>query len=74
MKVTYDKTVDAAYIQFSRRSASVTTQRLSEDIAVNYDRNSNIVGIEVLSASEHLFSSSKNPTVEIGKLQVKHIG
>ncbi|MFH0800591.1 MAG: DUF2283 domain-containing protein [Pseudomonadota bacterium] len=70
MKLSYDPSVDAAYIRFEEGKFEVTTQRLSEDIAVNYSADGRIVGIEILSASEHLFKNKKEPVVELENLKV----
>jgi uncharacterized protein YuzE len=55
MKVTYDPEVDALYIRLSEEPAEVTTQRLSEEVAINYAPDGRIVGIEILDASEYVF-------------------
>jgi uncharacterized protein YuzE len=55
MKITYDSQVDALYIRFLDGPIQVTTQRLSEDVAVNYAPDGRIVGIEVLDVSEYIF-------------------
>ena len=55
MKITYDSQVDALYIRFVDEPVQVTTQRLSEDVAVNYAPDGRIVGIEILAASEYVF-------------------
>jgi uncharacterized protein YuzE len=55
MKVTYDPEVDALYIRLSdEQPVEVTTQRLSEDVAINYAPDGRIVGIEILDASEYI--------------------
>ena len=54
MKITYDLQVDALYIRFLDEPVQVTTQRLSEDVAVNYAPDGRIVGIEVLDVSEYI--------------------
>jgi uncharacterized protein YuzE len=54
MKVTYDPKVDALYIRLNDKPAEVTTQRLSEEIAINYAPDGRIVGIEILDASEYV--------------------
>jgi len=54
MKVTYDPEVDALYIRLSDEPAEVTTQRLSEEVAINYAPDGRIVGIEILDASEYI--------------------
>lgn len=48
MKITYDGEVDALYIRFL--DATVTTQHVAEGIAVDYDANGCIAGIEILDA------------------------
>ena len=55
MRITYDPQVDALYIRFIDEPVQVTTQRLSEDVAVNYAPDGRIVGIEILDASEYVF-------------------
>lgn len=70
MKLTYDPSVDAAYIMFEENACEEVTQRLSEDIAVNYARDGRIVGFEILSAREHLFQSTQEPAVELENLKV----
>ncbi len=52
MKVTYDP--EALYIRLSEELAEVTTQRLSEEIAINYAPDGRIVGIEILDVSEYI--------------------
>ena len=48
MRITYDSEVDALYIRFI--NTAVTTQHITEGIAVDYDANGKIAGIEVLDA------------------------
>lgn len=55
MRISYDPEVDALYIRFIDGPVEVTTHQLSEDIAVNFAPDSEVVGIEILSASEHVF-------------------
>jgi uncharacterized protein YuzE len=54
MKVTYDPEVDALYIRLSDEPVEVTTQRLSEEVAINDAPDGRIVGIEILDASEYI--------------------
>ncbi|MBI2829794.1 MAG: DUF2283 domain-containing protein [Chloroflexi bacterium] len=54
MKISYDPEVNAAYISFKRKRVPVTTIRLTEDIAVDFGPGEEIVGIEILDASEHM--------------------
>ncbi|MBF0520806.1 MAG: DUF2283 domain-containing protein [Nitrospirae bacterium] len=48
MRITYDSEVDALYIRFTE--ATVTTEHVAEGIAVDYDSEGRIAGIEVLDA------------------------
>ena len=50
MKITYDAKVDALYIQFLE--TTVTTERLAEGIAADYDAEGRLAGIEILDALE----------------------
>ena len=51
MKIAYDPEVDALSIVF--RDTTVTTKHLGEGIAVDYDADGNLAGIEVLDAAAH---------------------
>jgi YD repeat-containing protein len=48
MKIAYDAEVDALSITF--RETTVTTKELGEGIAVDYDAEGQLAGIEVLDA------------------------
>ena len=47
----------------------MTTQRLTEDIAINYNQNGEVVGIEVLAAREHIFKKEDDLKVILENLQ-----
>ena len=51
MKINYDKKVDALYIEF-KRSKSVKTLEKNDNVLVDFDKNGNVVGIEVLHYSK----------------------
>ena len=68
MKITYDAEVDALYIRLLDEPVQVTTQRLSEEVAVNYAPDGRIVGIEVLDASAYVFRSGTDPSVVLHNL------
>lgn len=70
MKITYDPAVDAIYFRFANGKKEVTTQRLTEDMAINYGAKGEVVGIEILSASEYLGFSGKVPRIEVENLKV----
>ena len=65
MKITYDRKVDAAYIYLKERPSQVTTIRLTEDVAVDFGPGEEVVGIEILSASQHLGLDPERPVVEL---------
>lgn len=48
MKIKYDAQVDALSITF--RETTVTTEHLAEGIAVDYDIDGKLAGIEILDA------------------------
>ncbi len=48
MRITYDSEVDALYIRFIE--TTVTSQHLAEGVAVDYDDDGRIAGIEILDA------------------------
>ncbi|MDO8747625.1 MAG: DUF2283 domain-containing protein [Candidatus Omnitrophota bacterium] len=68
MKIIYDPKVDAAYIRLKEGRFQVTTQRLTEDIAVNYAPDGSVVGIEILDAKKYLLKH-KQPSIELVNLQ-----
>jgi len=68
MKIIYDPKVDAAYIRLKEGRFQVITQRISEDVAINYAPDGSIVGIEILEAKKYL-QKHKPPQVEIVNLR-----
>lgn len=52
MKITYDPTVDALYIRF--KETTVTTVHLDDGIALDYDADGYLAGIEILDAKVRL--------------------
>jgi len=69
MKIKYDPQVDAAYISFKRGPTQVTTIRVTEDLAIDLGPNEEIIGIEILDASEHLGLSKEKPVIELENLK-----
>ncbi len=65
MKLTYDSKYDLLNLKLTDRSSQVLTHRVNDDVAVDFDENGQIVGIEVLAASKHIDLASLLPvTVE----------
>jgi uncharacterized protein YuzE len=65
MKISYDPQVDALYIRFLDEVVQVTTQRLTEDVAVNYAPDGTVVGIEILDASAQVFHSDTERLITV---------
>ncbi|KKR97369.1 MAG: hypothetical protein UU48_C0017G0005 [Candidatus Uhrbacteria bacterium GW2011_GWF2_41_16] len=54
MRISYDSEVDALYIRLIE--TTVTTKHVAEGIAVDYDSDGRIAGIEILDAVKHFGS------------------
>ena len=52
MKITYDKEADALSITF--KETTVTTEHVADGIALDYDKDHVLAGIEILDASTQL--------------------
>ena len=61
MKVTYDAAADAVYVRLSKGGGSVTTKQVDKDILIDFNGKGQLIGIEVLSASERLSLSELEP-------------
>ena len=48
MRITYDKDVDALYIELSNKKA-VESEEIENDIVLDYDADNKIIGIEILN-------------------------
>jgi len=53
MKVSYDKSVDAAYIQFTAQAPHSAIE-LEEGVILHVTDQDQIVALEILDASKHL--------------------
>jgi len=71
MRITYDSEIDALYIRFIE--APVTSKHVAEGIAVDYDAEGRIAGIEILDAVKRFGSKDvfKKVTLEDLALQSK---
>jgi len=67
MKVRYDAEADALYIEL--KATTVTTKRLDQDIAVDYDAEGCIAGIEILSAQERVFGGTAQRQVRLENIR-----
>ena len=79
MRITYDSSVDALYIRFI--DTTVTTELLGDGLAVDYDAEGNLAGIEVLDALSRageapsfkniLLEDISGPAIEIGRAKAR---
>ena len=69
MKIKYDPQVDALYISFKKGPSQVTTLHFSEDVAIDSGPHEEIIGIEILGASDHLALERLNPKVLLENLK-----
>jgi uncharacterized protein YuzE len=53
MKIKYDKQTDVLYIQFNDKTI-IKSGEDHKGVIVDYDNDSNVVGIEILNASSKL--------------------
>ena len=51
MRIHYAQDADALYIRLKENDIE-SSDEIAEDIIMDYDKNGNIVGIEILSASQ----------------------
>ena len=56
MKIIYDHEVDALYIRF--KETTVTTKHVAEGIAIDYDVDGYLAGIEILDTMQRLGDST----------------
>lgn len=61
MKITYDAEIDALYIRFIE--TTVTTKHLDDNIALDYDADGKVAGIEILDATKQFGSRDVFRTV-----------
>ena len=67
MKITYDPEVDAAYIYLTDQRGEVTTVKANENVFLDYGVADELVGIEILDASQVLGFDRKRPEIKIDK-------
>ena len=53
MRIIYDEKVDALYIRL-KESEYYESDEIKEGVILDYDEQGNIIGIEILDASEYL--------------------
>lgn len=70
MKITYDPEVDAMYIRF--KDVKVTTQHITADIAVDYDADGLLAGIEILDVSKQIGDKSAFRQIVVEDVALAH--
>jgi uncharacterized protein YuzE len=69
MRITYDSEVDALYIRFIE--TTVTSEHVAPGIAVDYDVEGKIAGIEILDAIKRFGSKDVFKKVTLEDLALK---
>jgi len=65
MKITYDNEVNALYVYFNKGRIQ-KTKSFGDDFLVDMDKNSNILGIEILNATKHIGKIKEKSIVSFG--------
>ncbi len=63
MKITYDPDADAMYIKLKECEVA-TTREIDENTIADYDKDGNVIGIEILFVKERIPSLLKEIQVE----------
>ena len=71
MKIVYDREVDALSIIF--KETTVTTQHMSEGIAVDYDAKGQLASIEILDATQRFGEKGTLDQVIIEGIQIAQL-
>ena len=67
MKISYDPSVDALYVRFVEGPVECEVIRLNDKVSINIGPQEQVVGIEVLDASELL------PEIEERKIHLENL-
>jgi len=59
MKMQYDKKTDAMYIELSKGTYK-KSRKITDAIVVDEDKEGNVLGIEILDATEHINDFNPN--------------
>ena len=52
MRMEYDSEVDALYIDILEREIATDSEEIAPSVIIDYGRNNEVVGIEILNASK----------------------
>jgi uncharacterized protein YuzE len=53
MRTTYDEEVDAVYLRL-KETSYYESDEIKEGLILDYDKDGNLIGLEILDASEYL--------------------
>ena len=67
MKISYDPQADALYISLQDIASEHRVVRLTDDVAVDYGADDEVVGVEVLNA-RRVLGGAGTPVVELQNL------
>jgi uncharacterized protein YuzE len=66
MKITYDPTVDALYLEFQHlEEGQIETRQLTEEIIADYAPDGRLAGLEILDAQRVLAQTAGRVVFEI---------
>jgi uncharacterized protein YuzE len=65
LRITYDTQVDALYIYLTEKIRAAETREIDGDIALDFDVEERLVGVEVLEASKRLDLEHLLPFAEL---------
>ncbi len=69
MKITYDKIADAMYIYLNKAKVFKTVQ-ITDRLLIDVDNDGNVIGIEILDASDQIKQIKQNKKKET-ELKIK---
>jgi YD repeat-containing protein len=71
MRITYDSKVDALYIRFIE--TTVTTEHVAEGVALDYDSDGRLAGIEILDAVKRFGTKDVFKKVTLEELALQSV-
>jgi len=69
MKIRYDDKTDAMYIQFNEERSYHMSKKITDDVVVDYSKDRQVIGVEILDASQNILLSTSQQAVAIEKAQ-----
>ena len=72
LRISYSKEADTLYIRLNDRKVE-TSDEVSDDVILDFDKDGNVVGIEILNASKKL-NINELTILGIERVIVEHAG